>query len=281
MAIALPVRGAFRVVGVVHLPPLPGSARGGSVRQFGSLLDRAVRDASVYAESGANALIVENFGDVPFAAGAVGPHVVAAMALAVDRVRMATGLPIGVNVLRNDVPSAVAVAALAGGRFVRANVYVGVAVTDQGVITGRAEEVQEVIRCLDAPVEVWADVDVKHAAPLAPRPIGDVAEDAVVRGLAAAVIVTGRATGQPAARDDLAAVRRAVGATPIYVGSGVTPESAPGLLSVADGLIVGTAAKRDGEVANEVEPNRVRRLVEAARRGGDGSRPAGGLEADS
>ncbi|MFM9105281.1 MAG: BtpA/SgcQ family protein [Chloroflexota bacterium] len=255
---------APRIVGVVHLPPLPGSARGGPAHLFGAMLDGVKRDAAAWAEGGADALIVENFGDAPFVKDAVAPHVIAAMTAATLAVREASGLPVGVNVLRNDVLGAVSVAAVAGGAFVRANVYVGAALTDQGIIEGRASEVQDLIRRLGAPVAVWADVDVKHAAPIAPRPLGDLAEDAVERGLAAAVIVTGRATGQPASLDDLRAVRAAAPGTPLYVGSGATAETAPGLLAVADGAIVGTWAKRDGVLANPVDAARVRALVRAA-----------------
>lgn len=256
-----------RLVGTVHLPPLPGSARGGRSSDLPNLIDRARRDALAYAGGGFDALMIENFGDVPFGKGPVGPHVVAAMTLAVEAVRRETGLPVGVNVLRNDVASAVAVAAMAGGAFVRANVYAGAAVTDQGVIEGDAEGVQAYIRRLSAEVAVWADVDVKHSAQLAPRPLRDLAEDAVLRGLADAVIVTGRATGDPASPDDLRAVRGAVPAAGLYVGSGASAGSLPALLAVADGAIIGTAAKIDGVVANPVDPERVRSLVEAARQG--------------
>ena len=254
-----------RVVGVVHLAPLPGSVRGGSSRDLPVLIDSAKSDAAAYAAGGVDALIVENFGDVPFTSGAVAPQVVAAMTLAVAAVRTETDLPVGVNVLRNDVLSAVAIAAMAGGSFVRANVYVGAAVTDQGVIEGRAEEVQLLIRRLDAPVVVWADVDVKHASPLTPRPLGEIAADAVVRGLAGAVVVTGRRTGQPVAEDDLAEVRAAVPTTPLFVGSGATADRLGSLLPPADGVIVGTAAKRDGVVSNPVDVQRVRAVVTAAR----------------
>jgi hypothetical protein len=256
-----------RIVGVVHLRPLPGTARGGSARSITQVLDAARRDAAAYAEGGADGLIVENFGDVPFAKDRVEAGTVAAMTLAVASVREETRLPVGVNVLRNDVLSAVAVAAMAGGQFVRANVYVGAAVTDQGIIEGRAEEVQALIRRLDAPIAVWADVDVKHAAPLAPRPLGEIAQDAVERGLAGAVIVTGRATGQPADPANLRAVREAVPHTPLYVGSGVTAETVAALLQIADGVIVGTAAKEGGIVTNPVSVERVRAIVSATRCG--------------
>lgn len=256
---------AYRIVGVVHLRALPGSVRGASARSFQSILDLARRDALTYAEGGANAIIVENFGDVPFVKNQVAPVTVAAMTRAVTAISDASGLPVGVNVLRNDVISAVAIAAVSGGTFVRANVYVGAAVTDQGLIEGRAAEVQALIQSLDTPVAVWADVDVKHAAPLAARPIGELAEDAVERGLAAAVIVSGRATGAPAAVEDLRAVRQALPTAPVYVGSGVTVATLPALLEIADGAIVGTAAKVDGIISNPVSAKRVSALVAAAR----------------
>jgi hypothetical protein len=262
----IPHNGSFRprVVGVVHLDALPGTARGESAPRFPLLLDRARRDAAAFAEGGANALIVENFGDVPFVKDSAPPSTIAAMTLAVAAVREVSDLPVGVNVLRNDVLGAVSVAAMAGALFVRANVYVGAALTDQGIIEGRAEEVQALIRRLAAPVAVWADVDVKHAVQLAARPQGDLAEDAVERGLASAVIVTGRATGQPVSLSDLQAVTVAVPTTPVYVGSGATAESVHRLLTAASGIIVGTAAKADGLFANPVDSARVRMIVRAA-----------------
>jgi membrane complex biogenesis BtpA family protein len=256
----------FRIVGVVHLPPLPGSARGPSARDMGAILDAVRRDALAWTSGGAEALIVENFGDVPFHKATVGPETVAAMSLAVSLACAESGLPVGVNVLRNDVEAAVAIAALAGGQFVRANVYAGAAVTDQGLIEGRADAVQALIRRLDAPISAWADVDVIHAAPLASRPIGELAEDAVVRGLAGAVIVSGAGTGHPTNAADLQAVRAALPGTPLYVGSGATATTLSSLLEIADGAIVGTAAKIDGIVGNPVDRGRVQALVAAAQR---------------
>jgi membrane complex biogenesis BtpA family protein len=230
------------------------------------ILESVRRDAAVWTSGGANALIVENFGDAPFGKGAVGPETVATMTLAVSLASAESGLPVGVNVLRNDVEAAVAIAAHAGGQFVRANVYAGAAMTDQGLIEGRADAVQALIRRLDAPISVWADVDVKHAAPLASRPIGELAEDAVVRGLAGAVIVSGPGTGHPTNSADLRAVRAALPGTPLYVGSGATATTLSSLLEIADGAIVGTAAKIDGIVGNPVDRGRVQALVAAAQR---------------
>jgi membrane complex biogenesis BtpA family protein len=153
---------------------------------------------------------------------------------------------------------------MTGASFIRANVYVGAAVTDQGLIEGRADMVQALIRRLDAPIEVWADVDVKHAAQLARRSLGELAEDAVKRGLARALIVTGAGTGHPTRLDDVRAVRDAMPGTPVYVGSGANPETLQALLEVADGVIVGSAAKENGDPANPVDARLVRALARAA-----------------
>ena len=228
-----------------------------------AIVETALRDAHAWVEGGADALIVENFGDVPFRKEHVLPQTVAAMTVVVAAIAAELHLPLGVNVLRNDVLSAVAIAAMTGSQFVRANVYVGAEVTDQGLIEGCANDVQASIRSLGAPVEVWADIGVKHSAPLAPRPLGEMALDALDRGLATAVIVTGQATGRGASKADLIEVRDAIGDQRLVVGSGVTVESIYDLPEVADGVIVGTAAKVDGIVTNLVDPTRVRQIVDA------------------
>ena len=252
------------VVGVVHLPPLPGTPR--AALSLDAILAAAVRDATAYRDGGASALIVENFGDAPFLKGAVEPHTVAAMALAVREVAAAVSLPIGVNVLRNDARAAIGVAAMTGASFVRVNVHVGAMVTDQGVVEGRADRSLRYRRQLGIPVEIWADLMVKHGVPLGDQSLEDVARDAVERGLADAVIVTGAATGRPAPPDDVRRVRLVLPDTPIYVGSGVSAANAGAFLPAATGFIIGTWAKIDGQIANPVDPDRVRRLVAAVRR---------------
>ena len=250
---------------MIHLPALPGTPRGGRASDIAQVLNFARKDSAAWAEGGADAVMVENFHDVPFHKGSVGPETIAAMTLAVSAVMQESGLPTGVNVLRNDVEAAAAIAAMTGASFIRANVYVGAAVTDQGLIEGSADMVQALIRRLDAPVDVWADVDVKHAAQLAPRSLGELAEYAIKRGLARALVVTGSGTGHPTSLDDVRAVKSAMPGTPVFVGSGANPDTLPGLLEVADGAIVGSAAKRNADPANPVDVKLVKALTEVAR----------------
>ncbi|MFC4356570.1 BtpA/SgcQ family protein [Halobium salinum] len=256
------------LVGMVHLPPLPGAPRYEGDRE--AVRGRAVADAETLAEGGVDAVLVENFGDAPFYPDDVPKHVVSELTAAVGAVRRAVDLPVGVNVLRNDAEAALSVAAAAGASFVRVNVHSGARVTDQGVVEGRAHETMRLRERIDAAdVRVFADVDVKHSAPLSSRDsLDDAVAETVERGLADGLIVSGAGTGEAVDADRLRRVvdrRDDLGLdAPVLVGSGVTTDSVADLLSVADGAIVGTALKEDGVTTNPVDRERVVALVSAA-----------------
>jgi uncharacterized protein len=253
------------IIGMVHLLPLPGSPRYGG--EFGAVLRRAVEDATALADGGVDGVMVENFGDAPFYPEHVPPESVAAMTLATRSVMEAVPLPIGVNVLRNDAAAALAIAGVVGASFIRVNVHTGAMWSDQGLLQGRAHETLRQRRSLGPNVRILADVLVKHAAPPAPLKIESVARDLIERGLADGLIVSGESTGAATELEDVRWVKAAAGPTPVWIGSGITPDTAPSLLAVADGAIAGTALKRDGEVLAPVDVKRVRALMEVVRGG--------------
>jgi len=252
----------MRLIGMVHLPPLPGSPRwDGSMERAIAV---ALADARALVDNGMDALIVENYGDAPFTRGRVGASTVAAMAVIAHEIRRALpDAPLGVNVLKSDARSALAVATAIGARFIRVNVLAGAVVADQGIVQTDAHDLLRDRRLLGVDVAIFADVQGKHAMPLAPVELEQQARDLAARALADGLVVSGRATGDATPIEDVKRVRSAVPDVPIIVGSGVTPETAPELLSLADALIVGTSLKRDGDVSAPVDPARVRRLVDA------------------
>jgi membrane complex biogenesis BtpA family protein len=257
------------IIGMVHLPPLPGAARFNDDRQ--ELRQRARTDARALAAGGVDAVIVENFGDAPFYPDQVPPTTVATMTDLTRSVRMAIDLPLGVNVLRNDAEAALAIADATGAGFIRVNIHTGARITDQGLIQGTAHETMRLRARLNTDVKVLADLDVKHSAPLAEDAYhSEAMADTVERGLADGVIVSGTQTGD---RPPLATVETAVERrehldleTPVLVGSGVTGDTVADYLEVADGVIVGSALKEGGCPQNPVDQARVACLVEAANR---------------
>lgn len=255
-------RGGATLVGVVHLGALPGAPR--FEGDLEAVLEAAAADARALVAGGADALVVENFGDAPFYKEAVPPETVAALTLGVRVVREAAPMvPVGVNVLRNDAASALGIAAVTGAAFVRINVHVGAMVTDQGVIEGRAAETLRLRERLCPGLPLLCDVHVKHAVPLGGGDLGVAARDTWHRGLASALIVSGTGTGAGVATADLEAVRAAVPEAPVWIGSGLDLASLSTLAPLCDGAFVGTALKQEGRVEAPVDEARVRALRDA------------------
>lgn len=253
------------IIGMVHLDPLPGAPRFDGDRE--SVRERAIRDAERLAAGGIDGVIVENFGDAPFYADDAPKHVVAAMTHLVGSVCETIDVPVGVNVLRNDGTAALSIAAATGASFIRVNVHTGARVTDQGLIEGQAHETLRLRERLDADVRILADVAVKHSEPVSTENVEQSTRDAVERGLADAVIVSGSGTGRNVDEKRLETVAHVADdlAVPTYIGSGVTHETVHDLLSIADGAIVGSSLKEDGVTEDPVDESRVASLIEEAR----------------
>lgn len=245
---------ARAVFGMIHLAPLPGAPLFTSLDE---VTEAALADARAIRDGGCDGFAIENYGDRPFTRGRVEAETVAAMTRVIAEVVREVRLPFGVNVLRNDAQSALAIAAATGAAFIRVNVHTGAAVTDQGIIEGDAYATLRKRAALAPDVLIFADYLVKHATPM-----GEVsAKDLRLRGLADALIVTGAETGAAADPSRLRSLREQVDA-PLLLGSGLTAENASSFAD-ADGAIVGTSLKRDGVV----DAGRVRDVVTAFKSG--------------
>lgn len=242
-------------IGVIHVPPLPGSPRWGG--DLGNVLDIASKEAEVLVRGGVDGIMVENYGDAPFRIGRVESETVSAMTLVVRAVQDVSSVPVGVNMLRNDAGSALAIAAVTGAGFIRINVHYGVMAAHEGLVEGQAFETVRRRAFLGSDVKILADVLVKHAATLGQTDLGLMAWETAARGLADGLVISGPATGYTTAATDVAAARREVPGGFILVGSGVTESNARDLLAIADGAIVGTSLKRDGVITNPLDPQRV------------------------
>jgi membrane complex biogenesis BtpA family protein len=229
------------------------------------VIERAEQEATALAAGGVDGLIIENFFDAPFTKQQVDPAVVSAMTLIVDRIKNLVVLPIGLNVLRNDAHSALAIATCVKAQFIRVNVLTGVMATDQGIIEGQAHELLRYRRELGSEVKILADVLVKHARPLATPNLTTAVQDTIERGLADGVILSGWATGSPPSFEDLELAVAAAKGTPVFIGSGADLDNIGRLLPAADGVIVASSLKRHGKITEPVDPIRVSQFVETAR----------------
>lgn len=245
-------------IGVVHLAPLPGSPA--YAGDMDGIVAKAAREAGIIEKAGFGGLIVENYGDIPFHRDEVGPETIASMALIMKAVGDAVDLPVGINVLRNDARAALAIAGVCRAEFIRVNVLVGAFVTSEGIIEGRPAEVLRLRDVLAPDTLVFADIMVKHASPLAPTSVSEQALDAVERGKADCIIVTGKRTGLPPSAEELSEARNALTdktrQVPVLVGSGAVPSNLDSLLELSDGVIVGSYMREGGLAGADLDIDR-------------------------
>lgn len=256
------------IIGMVHCWPLPG-APGYSGYGMDTIIDNAVRDAHALAEGGCHALVVENMWDIPFRAGPhIQPESIAAQAVVARAVKEAVALPLGINLVHNGGVALLGIAIASGADFIRVCMFTGAGVWDAGSWDeGCAADLVRRRKELHAEhIKFFADVDKKHSVRFPGIDLATHIEWTRFFG-ADALIISGRMTGDA---PDLAKVREAkrlAGDRPILLGSGTDERNIGAFMEVADGAIVGSSIKQDGEITNPVDVERVRRFVRASGQG--------------
>ncbi len=245
------------IIPTIHLPALPGAPLYNG--DLDTIYQQAYNEALIFQKHGANALIIENFNDCPFYPNNVPAETIAAMAAISREIRNAITIPLGINVLRNDAIAAMAIAASVDAEFIRVNIHTGAMLTDQGIIQGLAYKTLRLKQSLKSQALIFADVAVKHASSLTDRDITLDVDDLCVRGLADAIIVSGNLTGKPADIENLTYVKNHT-TCPVLIGSGITLENINDYKPLADGFIVGSYFKFEGQAKNHVDEKRVKQF---------------------
>lgn len=260
------VFGAPRVlVGMLHLPPLPGCPEASRDKPLGidDLVAHVVGEAESYRAAGFTALMIENMHDRPYLRGRVGPETVAVMAAVGREVRKSVPLPLGVQVLAAANREALAVALACGASFVRVEGYVFAHVADEGLIESDAGDLLRYRAAIGAEhIRVFADIKKKHSSHALTADI-DVAEMARAAefALADGVIITGTSTGQPTSPNEVREAAAAV-AIPVLVGSGIKADNID-RYPTAHGFIVGSAVKRGGDWRQPIDADQAGLLADA------------------
>jgi membrane complex biogenesis BtpA family protein len=253
------------VIGVIHLNALPGTPL--SWLTVDDLTELAVREAQIYRAGGVDGIMIENMHDTPYQRGRVGPEIVAAMAVIGRAVRTESRLPTGVQVLAGANIEAMAVAHAANLDYIRAEGYAFAHVADEGLIEASAAELLRYRKMIGADrVQVWADIKKKHSSHAITADVGIGETAAAVEFMRAdALIVTGSVTGEPPRAGD-AREAKAHSRLPVLLGSGIDPDNVAEYCAIADGFIIGSAFKTDGQWSNTVELPRVECLMAAIRK---------------
>jgi membrane complex biogenesis BtpA family protein len=251
------------VIAMAHVPALPGSPRyqrGSGMRDH---VARVAVDLEHLLAGGVDAVMFCNEDDRPYSLE-IQPETLAAMAAVVAELRPSS-VPFGVDILWNPM-AAIALAKATGAAFMR-EVITGAYESDMGVWQTDAAAFARYRTAIDADdVVVMANITPEFASPLGSRSVAERARSAAVSSLIDVLLIAGPMAGAEPDRDAIAAAKAAVGPdVPVLMNTGATVDNIARFLEVADGVIIGSGLKVDGQTWNPVDPDRVTAFMSQVR----------------
>jgi len=256
------------VIGMVHFGALPGAPLHDGAAGLAGLVEGARADLRALQQAGFDAVMFGNENDRPYEF-AVDVASTATMAFVIGQLRAEITVPFGINVLW-DPKSSIALAAATGARFVR-EIFTGTYASDMGPWNPDAgAALRYRARLGRGDLAMLYNVSAEFADSLDRRSLPDRARSAVFSSVPDAVLVSGQITGEAAALSDLEAVKKVLPDTPVLANTGVKHATIADVLRVADGCVVGSALKVDGNTWNAIDPARADEFMALARaaRGG-------------
>jgi uncharacterized protein len=248
------------VIAMAHIGALPGTPLYDVDGGMNRLIDQVSRDIDKLQAGGVHAIMFGNENDRPyrFTATAEG---LAAMTAVIKALEPLLKVPFGVDYLWDPVAS-VAIACATGAAFAR-EIFTGVFASDMGLWRPCAADALKLRRDLGrTDLKLLFNINAEFASSLDVRPIELRAKSAVFSSLADAILVSGPLTGHPVDASDLRRVREAVPGVPLFANTGVRIDNAREILGIADGCVIGTHFKIDGDTWKAVDGERVKRFMD-------------------
>jgi membrane complex biogenesis BtpA family protein len=248
------------VIAMAHIGALPGAPLYDSVGGMDRLINDVGRDIEKLQAGGVHAIMFGNENDRPyrFAASAEG---IAAMTSVVAALKPALKVPFGVNYLW-DPSASVAIACATGASFAR-EIFTGLFASDMGLWRPNAADALTLRRNMGRPdLKLLFNINAEFASSLDTRPIELRAKSAVFSSLADAILVSGPLTGHAVDGSDLKRVREAIPGTPLFANTGVRVDNVREIFAIADGCVIGTHFKIDGDTWKSVDGERVKRFMD-------------------
>lgn len=253
------------MIGMVHLRPLPGSPLYDPINMdMKTIISIAVDEAKQLEAAGVDGVQVENMWDIPYLPGRdIADETVAALAVGVNSVANAVGIPTGCECHMNGADKALACAVAGGARWVRVFEFCNAFISQSGYIDAVGGKIARLRRQLQAGhIAFLCDVNVKHGSHfiIHDRGVEEQAMDIEAQD-GDAVVVTGFDTGKPPTAERVQSCKRAV-SLPVLLGSGIGADNLAEMVPISDGAIVGSCFKQGGSWKNPVDFNAARTFMD-------------------
>ncbi len=251
------------IIGCVHLTALPGTPHYDPSVSFKEQVKRARREIVALQQAGFDAIVFANEGDRPYLSK-VGPEIIAAYTRIVSQALDVVEIPYGCGVLV-DPYAAISIAKAIDASFIRAYIS-GVYADMCGLTVYHPGDLMRFKRNIGAEkVNIYCYCDAHGGTSLDTRSQSDMADTAFSVLDPAGVLVPGQHAGLAPDFSEVEQIKKRFADKPIMIASGVTPDNLKEALRISDGMVVGTYVKKDGILWNEVDPERAKRFIDAAK----------------
>ena len=248
------------IIAMVHLPALPGAPLYDAESGMEGIVESAWQDLKALQAADVDAVMFGNENDRPYELK-VDSAATASMAYVVGKLKAEIEKPFGVNVLW-DPMSTVALAVATGASFMR-EILTGTYVSDMGIWNPNAGAAMRYRNRLGGSrIAMFDNICAEFADSLDKRPLPIRARSAVFSSIPDAILVSGGITGEAAKMSDLASVKEALPEIPVLANTGVRHDTVVDVLKIADGCIVGSSFKVDGNTWNAVDAERAKAFME-------------------
>lgn len=248
------------IVAMCHLDALPGDPRYDESKGMSYVLDRAYKNLCALQDGGVDAVMFSNEFSLPYQTK-VDAITAMAMANIIGQLKSEIRIPFGVNVLW-DAKASCELAVAVGASFVR-EIFTGAYASDFGIWdTDCGNTVRRRNAVGGKNVKLMYNILPEASVYISPRDIEDIAKTTVFNCQPDVICVSGRTAG---AKTDTSILKRVVDAipdTPVFANTGVRPDTVKEQLSVADGAVVGTAFKKNGDFFDMVDIDRVKQFMD-------------------
>ncbi|MDO6851711.1 BtpA/SgcQ family protein [Priestia megaterium] len=248
------------IIAMCHLLPLPGDPYFNKEKGMDYVVEMARKDLKALQDGGVDAVMFSNEFSLPYLTE-VKTETVAAMARVIGELMVDIKVPFGVNVLW-DAKKSLDLAAATGAKFVR-EIFTGVYASDFGTWnTNVGDTIRHQYRIGAEDVKLLFNIVPEAAKYLADRDIESIAKSTVFNNRPDALCVSGLTAGSQTDTEILSRVKDIVPETIVLANTGVRLSNLEEQLSIADGAVVGTTFKYDGEFENHVDVRRVKEFMD-------------------
>ena len=248
------------IIAMVHFPALPGSPLYNDKLGIDYILESAEKDLIALQDAGVDAVMFGNENDRPYEFS-VNSATTSTMAFVIGALKNKINIPFGVNVLWDPI-NTIALAASTGAHFVR-EIFTGTYASDMGIWSPNAGQAMRYRNSLNRnDLMMFYNISAEFAYSLDRRSVAQRAKSTSFSSIPDAILVSGQITGEAANQNDLKEVKEMLPEVPVLANTGVKIENVEKTLNIADGVIIGSSLKINGDTWNPVDPLRANDFME-------------------